>query len=105
MEHHGSVILTVRPKADTSVPVLVHDVRYEQPQSLQPEESEMLLGYPPGATAGCAVTPIQQLRSLGDLWDSCTALMLNRFSRHATIRIEGQMCNKCAQCAQCAQWL
>ena len=39
------------PKADTSVPVLVHDQCYEQPQLLQAEEAEMLMGYPEGSTA------------------------------------------------------
>ena len=73
------------------MPVLVHIVHYEQPQSLQPEKAEMLLGYPLGATAGHAVAPIQQLCSLGDSWDNCASLMLNGFSRYATICIEGQM--------------
>ena len=38
-------------KADTSVPVLVRDQRYdhEQPQSLEAEDAEMLMGYPEGS--------------------------------------------------------
>ena len=50
-----------RPCADTSVPVLVHNMRFEQPQSIIVDESEMLLGYPASATAGRGATPIDHL--------------------------------------------
>ena len=83
------------PKADTRAPVLVHNQqlieRYEQPQSLQAEEAEMLIGYPEGSTSGRAVTQIDRLRSLGDSWDIRTSLMLNRVSKHATIRVDGPL--------------
>ena len=68
-----------KPKADTSMPVLVHNVHYAQPQLLQPEEAEMLLGYPSGATAGRAVTPIQRLHLLGDSCDNCTSSSGERY--------------------------
>ena len=79
------------PKADTSVPVLVYDQRYEQPQSLQAEEAELLMGFPAGSTSGHAVPQIERLGALGDSWDVRTSLMLNRFSRHAIIRVDGPL--------------
>ena len=79
------------PKADTAVPVRVYDQRYEQPQSLQAEEAELLMGFPAGSTSGRAATQIERLRALGDSWDVRTSLMLNRFSRHATIRVDGPL--------------
>ena len=71
--------------------MLVYDQRYEQPQSLQAEEAELLMGFPAGSTSGRAVSPINRLRALGDSWDVRTSLMLNRFSRHATIRVDGPL--------------
>ena len=88
-----------RPHADTSVPVLVHDARFEQSQPLLVEEAEMWLGYPAGASAGKGVTPIHRLRGLGDSWDIRTTLMLNRFSRHATVRIDGPSSVPTKECA------
>ena len=79
------------PKADTGVPVLVYDQRYEQPQSLQAEEAELLMGFPAGSTSDRAATQIDRLWALGDSWDVRTSLMLNRFSRHATIRVDGPL--------------
>ena len=80
------------PKAGTGVPVLVHDQRYKQPQLLQVEDLEagLLMGFPAGSTSGRAATQLERLRALGD---SCaaTSLMLNRFSRHATIRVDGPL--------------
>ena len=49
------------------------------------------MGCPAGSTSGRAVTPIDRLRALGDSWDMRTSLMLNRFSRHATIRVDGPL--------------
>ena len=77
------------PKADTKVPVNVYDQRYEQAQPLNVEEAELLMGFPAGSTSGQAVTPISRLQAVGDSWDVRTALMLNRFSRHATIKVDG----------------
>ena len=79
------------PKADTSVPVLVYDQRYEQHQSLQAEEAELLMDFPAGSTSGHAVPQIERLRALGDSRDVRTFLTLNRFSRHATIRVDGPL--------------
>ena len=79
------------PKANTKVLVNVHDKCYEQVQPLNVEEAELLMGFPAGSTSGQAVTPISRLRAVGDSWDVRTALMLNRFSRHATIRVDGPL--------------
>ena len=54
------------PRADTGVPVLVYDQRYEQHRSLQAEEAELLMGFPAGSTSGRASTQIEALRALGD---------------------------------------
>ena len=81
------------PKADTSVHVLVHEQRYmyDQPQSLQAEEVEMLMGYPAGSTSGRAATPIDRLRALSDSWNMRTSRMPIRFSRHATTHVDGPL--------------
>ena len=79
------------PKADTGVPVLVYDQRYEQPRSLQAEEADLLMAFPAGSTSGRAATQIERLQALGNSWDVRTSLMLNRFSRHATIRVDGPL--------------
>ena len=49
------------------------------------------MGFPAGSTSGCAVSQIDRLRALGDSWDVHTSLMLNRFSRYATIRVDGPL--------------
>ena len=74
-----------KPCADTSVPVLAHDIRFEQLQSLIVNEGEVLLGCPAEANAGRGVTPVERLRGLGDGWDIRVTLMLNRFSWHAAV--------------------
>ena len=63
------------PKADTSIPVVVHDDRYKQPQHLVAEEAEPLLGFQPGATAGNGVSQKDRLTALGDGWDVRTTMM------------------------------
>lgn len=77
------------PKADTSVPVVVHDIQHPTAQHLHSTEAEMLLGFHCGATGGRAVTEIDRLRALGDSVDVRVSVMMNRFSKHATIRIDG----------------
>ena len=81
------------PIDDTGVSVRVYHQRYEQPRSLQAEEAELLylMGFPAGSTSGRAVSPIDRLWALGDSWDVHTSIMLNRFSRHATIRVDGPL--------------
>ena len=77
------------PTADTKVPIVVHDEQHEKHQHVRAHEAEQLMGWPEGITAGRGVSNKDRLRGLGDGWDMRTALMLNRFSKLATRKIEG----------------
>ena len=57
------------PKANTSVPVVVHDVSFEKAQGLRPAEAEQILGYPPNSTAGRGATANDRMKGIGNGWD------------------------------------
>ena len=79
------------PVADTALPNVVHDAYSPGPKHLRVHEAEMLLGFQANSTAGRGVTPRDRLTGLGDSWDLRVALMINRFSRHATVKVSGPM--------------
>jgi len=69
--------------ADTSLPVLIQDEMFEQPQHLRPTEAELLMGMPPDCTAGNALSARDRLKCIGNGWDMNVVEMLFRFSRLA----------------------
>ncbi len=76
------------PVADTDKPVVVHDVQTPGNKHLRVHEAELLLGFPVNSTAGRGVTPVDRLRGLSDSWDMRVAIMINRFSKHATVKVD-----------------
>ena len=63
-----------KPKANTAVPVVVHDQAFEKAQDLRPTEAEGILGYPLNSTAGRGATAKDRLTGLGNGWD-CAELL------------------------------
>ena len=69
--------LNVRPigaswkngKSTSGRPVMVKDIRFEQPQHLTLEEAQKLMGMLPGCTAGNGATVDEQLTAIGNGWD------------------------------------
>ena len=57
------------PVANTKMPVLVNDVKHDDPQQLRPHEAEQLLGMPKGCTAGDGITNKDRLTAIGNAWD------------------------------------
>ena len=69
------------PEANTSLPVMVTDERFEQSQHLKPQEAELLMGMPPGCTAGNGVSAKDRLKCVGNAWDMNVIHMLFRYSK------------------------
>ena len=69
------------PVADTSVPVIVHDVSCKKAQHLRVNEAERLHGLPTDSTAGGGVSNKDRLIRIGRGWDVPSAEMQLRFSR------------------------
>ena len=57
------------PVANTRVPVLVYDVKFDDMQQLRPHEAEKLMGMPAGITDGPGITAKQRLTCVGLGWD------------------------------------
>ena len=71
-----------KPEADTSLPVFVHDVKFKEPQHLEPNEGELLMGMPENVTSGNSVSPRLRLRCIGNGWD---LTVVDLFLRHSAI--------------------
>lgn len=56
----------VSPEANTSLPVVVHDVDCERSQHLRAHEAERLMGLPVDCTAGAGASAKDRLRAIGD---------------------------------------
>ena len=74
-----------RPKAATSLPILVNDELYDKPQQLRPVEAERLMGMPANCTESADLTPLDRLRAIGNGWDVNVTTMLlaqSKFVKH-----------------------
>jgi hypothetical protein len=58
-----------QPRADTRVPVLVHDEDCDELQHLRPHEAQLLMGMEKGITSGPSTTPKEELKAIGNGWD------------------------------------
>ena len=68
-----------KPEADTSLPVLIHDVKLKELQHLDPNEGDSLMGMPENVTLGNSASPRLRLRCIGNGWN---LTVVDLFLRH-----------------------